>query len=172
MHTVLWNRIRELGLDTNEVAACADIDRIMVDELAMDDQEVDAWPLGDLKRLVDVLGVDLLELLGVSCAYCERIDAGCRTLQALPRNELIRRRREQLGLSKQDVLDQAGWTEWFARVSDQDYGHAYMREYAGIEDEPDSIDELMLYDVQRLNDRVLKLPLHLLLGVKCPKCGR
>jgi hypothetical protein len=115
--------------------------------------------------------MDFLDLFGVKCAYCGTVDENGEELGALRRNELIRRRREELGLSKEDLLAKAGWTDWFARVGDQEWTQRFMRRYGGIEDSPDAIDELGFWDVKHEN-KVLKLPLQLLLGVKCSKCGR
>ena len=166
----LWMRIEELGLEPLAVAERANVDLIWVEELESE-ENLEAWTVKDVKRVVDVLEMDPLDLFGVKCAYCGKgVDDG-EELGILPRNELIRRRREELGLSKEDLLAKAGLTEWFVRVGDTEWTRTYMNEYGGIEDSPDAIDELDFWDVKREN-KVLKLPLQLLLGVKCPKCGR
>jgi hypothetical protein len=165
-HLVLWRRMQELGLESGEVSVRADVDLIAVTELEWDDT-LDAWSVADIKRVLAVLGLDFLEVFGIPCSYCE---GTVETLIGLPRNELIRKRRGELGISMGDLLEGTGWTKWFSEYRDEAWAQRLMRQFEGIEDSADAIDELSLYDVMHLNEMVLGLPLQVLLGVKCGRC--
>jgi hypothetical protein len=168
MHTVLWTRVQQLGLDNLEVAVRADVDREYVEDALGSDIDLQLLSVAEVKRILGVLGINYLELYGIKCAYCGKRDKRVEELGALPRSELIRRRREELGLTKEGLLAAVGWKSWFAGNGDQEQADDFGR---SIEDAPDSVDALPLVGVRQLN-QTLRLPLHLLLGVQCPKCGR
>ena len=170
-HTALWNQLTRLQLEPDEVARRADLELVMVQELETDDSIEGGWALAEVKRLAEVLRVSLLDVLQVDCAYCGMHDKALIESGAFPRDALIKTRRAERGMSKDELFARAGWSEWFDDHRDEKWAQAMMCEYEAIEDGPDRVDELCFADVRTLAE-VLRLPLHLLLGVRCPACGR
>lgn len=166
-------RMDELGLGMEEVDARAQVG-IAVDDLveSADDAEFyGVWGLWMVKRVVDALELSLLDVLELKCILCEKDQQRWHQLAGLPRNEIIRRRREELGLSKEDLLTKLGWTQWYAETvrPERPWVEDVMRDYRAMEDSPDSIEELNLDDVMHVAQGI-EVPARLLLGVRCPRC--
>ena len=72
----------------------------------LEDETMEAYRctrLGDLRRVCDHLGLDLMELLGYPCGYCDGLEVVTVPTDST-RSELVRAKREKLGLT-QDELD-------------------------------------------------------------------
>jgi hypothetical protein len=166
----------ELGLDEDDVAGRAQLSGETYNLLgSIDDREFyEVYELSKIKRVVDALELNLLDLLGLKCVFCAKDLEQWRDLAGLPRNEIIRRRREELGLSKEDLLAKLGWTQWFAEHSGPEYepgwAEGIMREYRAMEDSPDCIERLILDDVMHVAEGGIEVPAQLLLGVTCARC--
>jgi hypothetical protein len=163
----------DLGLDVEEVDARAQVG-IATDDLveSADDAEFyGVWGLWMVKRVVGALELNLLDVLELKCIFCEKDQQRWGDLAGLPRNEIIRRRRQELGLSKEDLLTKLGWTQWYAETvrPERPWVESIMREYRAMEDTPDSIEELNLDDVMHVAQGI-EVPAQLLLGVRCLRC--
>jgi transcriptional regulator with XRE-family HTH domain len=110
--------------------------------------------LGEVRRLCEVLGFDVFQLLGVTCAFCEQ------SAQAhdwsLPRNQLIRRQRIALGLSEEELAEEIGFEKRTVQYLEEESEHLEGWSYELIEDLA----------------RVLRIPLQVLLGARCPVCAQ
>jgi hypothetical protein len=169
-HKVLAARADELGLDDRRLAALAQVDPGHAYDALKNDIDLEAvLPVGEVKRILDVLELDFLEVFGIPCGFCRRTDDRFAELRSIPRDELVAKRREQLGLSRDGLLTKLGVTKWFDENSERTWAQNRMRLWRAIEDRPESLDDLSLDQVRLLN-KVLVVPLQLLLGVHCPKC--
>ena len=170
-HHALAEMADRLGLDNRKLGARARVAPERVAYALENDIDLEAvLSVGEVKRILEVLDMDFLELFNLPCAFCRQADRHFVELQSLPRDMLIARRREELGLSQEELLAKLGITEWFRRNSERTWAQSRMRLWRTIEERPDSLDDLSLDQIRLLN-RVLLLPLQLLLGVRCTKCG-
>lgn len=115
-----------------------------------------AVDLRHLKRVCEVLALDLWELLGLRCAYCRGKGTPARELTSPARHELIRARRDALGFAR-DALA--------ARLDVRlDAIDAMVRD-------PNFLDTWPAAFVEDLA-RTLEVPAQALLDVPCPRCWR
>ena len=171
-HRAVAKRAAELGLDPRQLAARAQVDPEHVANALESDIDLEAnLPVGEVKRMLDVLDLDFLRLFKIPCGFCRSDGQRFAALQSLPRNELIAKRREELGLSQEALLAKLGVTNWFQKNSERAWAQNRMRLWQAIEDGPNSLDDLSLDQVRLLN-QVLMVPVQLLLGVPCADCGR
>jgi hypothetical protein len=170
-HRALAEAADRLGLDNRELGARARVAPERVAYALENDIDLEAiLSVGEVKRILEVLGMDFLPLFDIPCAFCRQADRRFVELQSLPRDTLLARRREELGLSQEELLAKLGITEWFQRNSERIWAQSRMRLWRALEERPDSLDDLSLDQIRLLN-RVLLLPLQLLLGVRCTGCG-
>ena len=166
-------RMDELGLYVEDVAARAQVGIATYDlvESADDIEFYGVWDLRIVKRVVDTLELNLLDLLGLECVFCAKELEQWRDLAGLPRNEIVRRRREELGLSKEGLLTKLGWAQWYAETigPNRPWVEGIMKEYRAMEDSADSIERLNLDDVTQVA-KGIEVPPQLLLGVSCARC--
>jgi hypothetical protein len=169
-------RMVELGLNVEDVDARAQVgtDTDHLVESADDFEFYRSRPLWVIKRVVEALELNLLEVLGLKCVFCVEDLEPWRASASLPRNEIIRRRREELGLSKEELLAKLGWMQWYVEHShadfrDPDWAEKVMAEYMAIEDDPDSVEQFSLTGVMHMAE-VIEVPPQLLLGVRCDRC--
>jgi hypothetical protein len=168
-------RMHELGLSEDEVWERAQVGGVTYNLLgSTDDLEFyEAFDLWEVKRVVDALGLNLLDLLGLESVDCTKTMEPWRHLADLPRNEIISRRRGELGLSQDELLTKLGWTQWVAEHSGPEFGKGWaegiMRRYRAMEDSPDSIEELTLEAVMQVA-QAIEVPPQLLLGVSANTC--
>lgn len=171
-HEVLAKRARELGIDDRVLAARAQVDPQRAAYALESDIDLEAvLSVGEVKRMLSVLELDFFDVFGMPCAYCRRDDEPFAELRSLPRDALLAKRREKLNLSPEGLLAKLGVTTWYEENSERTWAQNRMRQWRAIEDGPGSLDDLSLDQVRLLN-RVLLLPLQLLLGVHCPTCGK
>lgn len=111
--------------------------------------------LSQVKRLCQTLGLNILKLFDIPCAYCEQ-DKTFEQDYLLPRNILIRKKRIELDLSEEELGDRIG----FESEAIHDMEHA-----------PDYLDEWSFDYIKELAS-VLGVPIQILLAVKCIRCGR
>lgn len=170
-HRILAERSKELGIDDRRLATRAGVDSRRVADALENDIDLEAiLTVGEVKRMLQVLDLDFLTVFGIPCAFCSRQEAHVMELRLLPRNELIARRRRELGLSQEDLLAKLGIVDWFRKHSERPWAQNRMRLWRAIEDRPDSLDDLSLDQVRLLN-KVLLVPMQLLVGVPCSRCG-
>jgi hypothetical protein len=123
------------------------------------------------KKVYDALQLNMLDVFEIECAFCRGDEGAWTELAALPRHQMIKRRREQLGLSFWDLPTRLGYASWFKTSRDDHAVQSYMKRMGSLEDTPDAVDDFVFMEVVDLA-AVLEIPLQLLLGVKCSKCGR
>jgi hypothetical protein len=168
-------RMDELGLDVEDVAARAQVGIATYDlvESADDAEFYGVWDLWMVKRVVDALELNLLDVLELKCVFCEKDLEQWRDLAGHPRNDIIRTRRADLGLSMEGLLTKIGWTQWAAGHRGE-YNHEWSegvtREYRAMENSPNSIEQLPLERVMLVAEGI-EVPAQLLLGVRCLRCG-
>jgi DNA-binding XRE family transcriptional regulator len=145
---------QELGLKDTDVAQQAGMTIDSYWDIEHHTDEIFTVPsLAEVRMLCTILGLNCLELFALPCAYCEGGRIGAN--DQLPRNELIRKRREELGLTTDELADQIGYYGMsIEAIESGDLAH---------------LDSWVIDEVLHLAT-VLNLPPQLLLGFKCPKC--
>jgi transcriptional regulator with XRE-family HTH domain len=100
-------RREELGFSDVEVAARAGISIHQYSDIERHADEFrTVLTLREARQVCEILELDLLEFLGLD----EFINGG-EVSEALPKHELIKRRREQLGLRIEDIAEHLGFDE-------------------------------------------------------------
>ncbi|HEX7126677.1 MAG TPA: XRE family transcriptional regulator [Thermodesulfobacteriota bacterium] len=112
--------------------------------------------LRHLKRVCELLGLDLWDLLGLRCGYCRGKGRPARELASPARHELIRARRDALGLARDALAARLD-----VRIEAID---SMMRD-------PNFLDTWPAAFVEDLA-RTLEVPVQALLDVPCPRCWR
>lgn len=118
------------------------------------DEAEEVVDLAQLKAVCGVLGLDLLTLFDVACSFCDK--RGFKEEYLLQRSDLIRIRRVDLGLSVHELADYVGFED--AAIVDMEANSAFLETWS-------------INLIRKLADR-LGIPLQVLLGVKCGRCGR
>lgn len=108
-----------------------------------------------VKRICDVLSINLMDLLGLGCRFCEDGQPFIE-IYLLSRNLLISKQRTKLGLSLDDVGNQIGFES---------------RAIERMENESDFLDKWCLENIDNLS-KALCIPLQILLDEHCPKCNK
>jgi DNA-binding XRE family transcriptional regulator len=148
------SRVR-LGLTEDEVSKRAGISWNEYFDIELNPKEaLEVARLGQVKRVCEVLGLDVLDLFDISCAYCgPNTDNPCGEQGS--RSRLISRRRTELGMSVEGLADRIGFDP--AAIRD-------------MEMDPMYLDRWPVELVLELSG-VLDIPPQRLLGVKCMQCG-
>lgn len=156
INKVIELRRKELGLSDRQVAEAIGTNLHSYCDIEWHADELcRAVELRQIKLLSQTLGLGMFELLSMQCAFC---DGGAAYLEEyrLPRNELIAALRQKEGLSQHELAERSDYYEDGIQAMERD---------------PDYLERSFIEDVLDLV-KPLKLPLQVLLGVKCPKCGR
>ncbi len=149
-------RREELGLKDSEIAKQISLTWNEYFDIELHQHEIlQVVELRRVKTLCQVLNFEFSELFEMRCHFCEE---GKQYLKdySLPRNELIHKRRTEMGLSASELGDQIGFEE--AAVNDMEKDQNYLETWA--------------IDYIRDLSRVIDVPLQILLNIKCAKCGR
>lgn len=149
----IQERREALGLSDVEVAQRAGLSiHEYCDVEGYPDEFTDVLSVDEAKRLAAVLGLDLLELVGLSCSRCEGESLDPDWLLLSPAR-LLRLRREELGLTREQVAAQAGW-------DDRGAGLELLEDIDASFPGETNIDTVLALS------RVLEVPADLLLGVQ------
>jgi transcriptional regulator with XRE-family HTH domain len=144
----------ELRLEASALAGLAGISLASYRDIeSYPDEIYTLVPLTVIKKLFAALNLDLLGTLGIVCRFCGENLAHIES-SAVPRNELIRRARLRLGLSKADLANRSGLSEFEEE----------------LEADPEHLESWRFSMIVELAD-ALQVPVQLLLGVKCSNCG-
>jgi transcriptional regulator with XRE-family HTH domain len=150
------SRRKALGLMEADAARASGLNINSYCDVEMYPDELqEAVALRSVKALCQVLNFDPLELLGIPCAFCDQKKPFTEEYN-LPRNELIGRRRNTLGLSTDKLGERVNYNAI---------------EIDRLEEDPVYIENWRLRDLYALA-AVLQIPLQVLLHVRCTKCGR
>lgn len=156
INKVIESRRKELGLSERQVADSIGIELSSYYDIEWHADEI--WrgvELRQIKLLSSTLGLEMFELLPMECAFCDGSTAYLEEYR-LPRNELITVLREKERLSQQELADKSEFYDYAIQAMERD---------------PDYLEQSRLESIRDLV-APLKVPLQILLGVKCPKCGR
>ena len=142
------------GLGVQQVAALTGLSVHEYEDIEQHaDEALGVVHLNKLKAVCAVLGLDLLSLSGTTCAFCEgRAD---RDNWQSPRNIVIQRAREHLGLSKVELGDRIGFEE---------------QAIVDMEQDPDYLEKWSVELIQELAS-ILGVPIEVLLRYPCGNCG-
>ena len=157
VHDKIYERRSRLGPDVAEVAEHAGVTWNTLMDMEGGEEEIYLGArLGEQKRVYQFLGLDILELFDLNCCFCREEGSAYEDLCGLSRNEIVRKRREALGLSQREFDEAAEFKEGAVERMEAD---------------PDYLDSFPIDELRYLADG-LKIPLQLLLGTKCARCGR
>lgn len=156
INRVIKSRRKELGMSEQQVADSIGIELSSYYDIEGHADEIwkGVW-LRQIKQLSSTLGLEMFELLSMECAFCDGRTAYLEEYR-LPRHELIKVLREKEGLSQYELAERS------------DY---YEKGIQAVEHDSEELERDFVEDVQDLV-APLKVPLQILLGVKCSKCGR
>lgn len=150
------DRRKELGLSDVEIAQKAGLSIYEYGDIEQHADEIVAvTELHEVKKLLAVLKMDFLDTLEINCAFCSNTSQYLSEYSLL-RNELLRKQRESLGMSREALGESIGF---------------FAAEIENLEKNPDHLEAWSMDYIRDLS-KVLKLPLQVLLNVKCSKCGR
>ncbi len=151
------SRRGELGLSEIEVARASGLTiDSYCDIESYPDELLTLVALRNVKMLCSALGINLLDLLGMPCAFCNRSE--CFEDYQSSRSELIRQYRAREGWSVEELFGRFKRMRW-ARVEEE------------LETNPDQLENWRLGMILELAE-ILRIPPQVLLDVRCPKCGR
>lgn len=111
--------------------------------------------LQEAKKLFDILKLDFFEMVDMKCSFCE-LHEPFEQDYLLERNELIKKKRESLSLTREQLGDIVGFYE-IAIVE--------------MENDPEFLEEWVIFNILRLA-KILSTPPQILFDVKCKKCRR
>jgi DNA-binding XRE family transcriptional regulator len=149
-------RRQELGFKDSEIADQISVSWNEYFDIELHEHEIfQVAELRRVKRLCQVLNFEFSELFEMRCPFCGE---GKQYLKdySLPRNELIHKKRTEMGLSASEFGDRIGFEE--AAIND-------------MEKDPNYLERWPIDFVKDLS-RVIDVPVQILLNIKCGKCGR
>lgn len=121
---------------------------------AYDDEIFVVTPLRFIKKICQAYSFDLLVLFDIQCPFCKKNKIYLEEYK-LPRNELVKNKRISKGMSKEELGDRINY---------------YEAEITNIENDKNFLEEWVMEDFINLSTE-LDIPLQILLGIKCSKCG-
>jgi DNA-binding XRE family transcriptional regulator len=156
VHERIKRRRTELGIPEQEAAREVGITVDSYCDIEMHADEIrTVTHLGEVKRLCNLLGLAVPELFDLRCPFCDE-GIGYSEDFLLPRNELVRRRRESMGLSVYELADLLGFHE--VAVQEMERNEDFLESW--------SID--LIHNLSK----EISVPLQVLLKIRCKRCGR
>ncbi len=148
-------RRKELGLSAQEIASKSGLYLSEYRDAEECDKEIfDVVKLRSLKRLCNLLALDMLKLFEIPCVFCAATSDN-RAIYRQFRNALIYHVRNEKGWSLDDLSKRTGW---------------YKSALQKVESEPDYLESADLSSI-RLLANALDIPLQVLLAIKCSDCS-
>ncbi len=147
----------QLGLTEEEVAQKIGMSEAEYADLEQHSYEIyEITSLRNVKRVCEVLNLDFLRLLSLKCSFCKDSERYHDDYK-LPRNELIRFRRNEMKLTTDALGERIGFAGTAIEAMEKDPD--YLEDGLGIESIIDLSTEL-------------QIPRQVLFNVKCHECGR
>ncbi len=156
INKIVENRRKELGFKDTELADLIGLNIDWYCDIEWHEDELKTTVyLGIVKKLFEFLKLDFFEMVELKCAFCELDEAFERDYQ-LPRNELIKMRRKNLSLTREELGDKVGFYEIVVE---------------NMENEPDFLEKWVIVNILSLA-QILSVPPQILFNVRCKKCHR
>jgi DNA-binding XRE family transcriptional regulator len=156
VHEKINARRQELGLNDMEVSERIGLSIYEYGDVEQHSDEIFlVTELRYVKKLCKLLNFDFFELFDKRCTFCGKTHHYSDEF-ILPRNKLIHKKREEMGLSAEALGDQIGFEEWL--IND-------------MEADPDFLEKWPLKYIKNLSN-MINIPFQILLSIKCKKCGR
>ena len=145
----------ELGLTESDISSRVGLTRSEYSDIELHEDEL--YTVTDLcrvKKICEILGFDLLELLEQKCVFCEE-GVSLAEVFLLPLNELIANRRREMGISMDELGERVGFYK------------------AEIENLEKNLTHLETWPIDYIKDlaTAIDVPIQILINVKCSKCG-
>lgn len=153
INDIITKRRSELGITTTEV--CKRVDMSLNEYYDVEYYEDEILTVTDLRRvklLCDVLGINLLDLLGLKELVSDDTNS-FRDYLSLLRNELIAKRRREIGISREELGERLGF---------------YSVEIDKLEMNPEHLETWPIEFIKELA-AVIAVPIQILLKVKCDR---
>jgi transcriptional regulator with XRE-family HTH domain len=148
-------RRKELGFTDKEVASQCGLSIHEYYDIELHSDEIfTVTSLRSVKKLCSILKFDFFELFEIPCAFCEENKAFAEEYR-LPRNELIRKRRDWKGLSAEELGDRIGF---------------HQAEIHKLETDPEHLESWPLSFILELASQ-LDAPIQVLLALRCKSCN-
>lgn len=156
INEIVESRRKELRFRDTEIAELIGLNVSWYCDIEWHEDELKTTVyLGIVKKLFKFLKLDFFEMVELKCAFCELDEEFERDYQ-LPRNELIKRRRKNLSLTRDELGEKVGFYEIVVE---------------NMENEPDFLEKWVILNILRLA-KMLSVPPQILFDVKCKKCHR
>ena len=153
---IIEKRRLELGLKDLDVADFIGVNIDYYCDIEWYDHEISTVALlQEAKKLFDILKLEFFEMVDMKCAFCE-LHKSIDQDYLLPRNKLIKKKRESLSLTRDGLGDHVGFSE--LAIEDMERNPNFLEEW--------SIDDILILA------GVLAIPPQILFDVKCKKCHR
>lgn len=146
----------ELGLTESDMSSRVGLTRSEYTDIELhEDEIISTTDLGRVKKICEVLGFDIFELLEQKCTFCVEGMPFAEDY-SLPRNELIANKRRGMGISMEELGERIGF---------------YEAEIELLEKDPDHLDTWPIDYIRDLA-AVIDLSVQVLMKVRCNKCGK
>ena len=156
INDIIEKRRLELGYRDTEIAELIGLNICWYCDIEWHEDELKTTVyLGIVKKLFKVLKLDFFEMVDMKCAFCE-LHEPFEQDYLLPRNELIRKNRERLGMTRDELGVKVNFYE--VAIENMERKRNFLEEW--------SIDDILI-----LAD-ALALPPQILFDVKCEHCRR
>lgn len=146
----------ELGLTESDISNNVGLSRSEYSDIELHEDELcTVTDICRFKKICEVLGFDLLELLEQKCAFCEE---GASFVEefSLSRNELIASRRRKMGISREELGERVGF---------------YEAEIENLEKNPEHLETWPVDFIKDLA-AIIDVPVQILLNMKCKRCRK
>ena len=156
INQIVENKRIEIGFRDTEVADWIGLNICWYCDIEWHEDEIGSTvSLGIVKKLFNVLRLDFFTMADIECAFCV---LGIDYLSDfdLSRNQLIAKKRNELGVFRDELGDRVNF---------------YEVEIEKMEKDPDHLETWVIDNILLLAE-VLAIPPQLLLGVKCENCRR
>lgn len=111
-HETIQTRRLELGLSESEVASQTGISIHEYGDIEQYAEEfTSVLPLSAARRLCEVLGLDMLRLIGLDSGSTPNAPVSQPISQLVPRNEQVSQGRNALGISRDQLAERLGFEE-------------------------------------------------------------
>lgn len=149
-------RRKEFGLSDIDVSKSAGLSIHEYGDLEQHADEIfTVTEFHKVKKLLQVLKLDFFELTETGCAFCDEGHPYVKDY-SLPRHELICKKRDDIGISREELGDRLGF---------------YEIEIENLESDPNQLDTWPIELIKNLSNEI-NVPLQILLNIKCKRCEK
>ncbi len=149
-------RREEIGLTDTEAASQVGLSIHEYTDIEQHADEIFTLvKLNTIKRICELLQLDIFDLFKMQCAFCEG-NIQYLPCYSTPRNRLIRKRRLELGITEEELGERLGFEA---------------TAISNMERAPHFLETWPFNFIKELST-IINVPIQILMGIGCKKCGR